>query len=275
MPPESEEIISDLLTGLRQKLRTQWREYRSQSYNQNTKGEAYEQALANLLTDYVGGAYDIRTRTAVIDDNLDCFELFTPAQNEIDVVATFPQATPQIVFQSQGMTWVPYHGVAFICEVKSRLTTTALRNDLEKTGKLQQIEREGSFGVTIGGNMTVNHQLKCLVYDDSSNVNEETMVEILEENLEAWDLVLLVEEDMIIAHPKLPFTETLENPLFMYTKSENKGSVLARNGLFWLLTYISVSIPHPPSLVTVNPLLQMLQNERFMELEDLTEENEE
>ena len=272
MPPEPEEIISDLLEGFRQQLRSRWQEYRNQSYNQNTKGAAYEQALAKFLTEYMGGAFDIRTRTAVVDDELECFNLFTPAQNEIDVVATFPQARPQIVFESEGMMWVPYRGVAFVCEVKSRMTTTALRDDLEKTRKLSQIEREDGFGVTIGGSTNVDHQLKCLVYDDASAVNDDTKIEILENNMEAWDLVLLVEDDIIIAHPELPFSENLNHPLYANGTSD-KGIVYARNGLLWFLAYLCVSVPHPPTVTTVNPLLQMVHREAYHELEKQIEES--
>lgn len=272
MTTEPEQIISNLLDGLRQKLRSRWQEYRRQSYNQNTKGAAYEEALAKLLTDYVGGAYDIRTRTAVIDDELKCLDLFTPAQNEIDVVAVFPQSRPQIVFESEGMTWVPYHGVAFVCEVKSSLTTTALRDDLEKTAKLQQIERDEGFGVTISGSANVDHQLKCLVYDKASSVSDETLIEILEDNLNAWDLVLLVEDDEIIANPNLPFSETLNHPLYAYGESESEGIVYAPNGLLWFLAFISVSIPHPPTITTVNPLLQMVHREALQEAEEMAEE---
>lgn len=272
MPPEPDDIVSDLLDGLRQKLRSQWQEYRRQSYNQNTKGAAYEEALAKLLTDYLGGAYNIRTRTAILDDELKCLDIFTPAQNEIDVVAVFPQARPQIVFETEGMTWVPYHGVAFICEVKSSLTTTALREDLQKTAKLQEIEREEGFGVTIGGSANVDHQLKCLVYDKSSSVSEETLLDILESKKEAWDLVLLVEDDEIIANPDLPFAETLKHPLYAYGESENEGLVHAPNGLLWFLAFISVSIPHPPAITTVNPLLQMVHREATQTVIELAEE---
>lgn len=278
MSPEPNDVISDLLDGLRDRLRSRWEEYRRQSYNPNTKGAAYEKALANFLRDYVGGAYNIQTRTAVIDDELECFDLFTPAQNEIDVVAVFPQSRPQIVFESEGMTWVPYHGVAFICEVKSTLSTTALRDDLEKTAKLQQIERENGFGVTIGGSTNVDHQLKCLVYDNSSSVSDETLIEILEDNLNAWDLLLMVEDDEIIANPNLPFTDTLNNALYAYGASEEKGLVYAPNGLLWFLTFICVSIPHPPSITTVNPLLQMVHREAVQNIPEIgaqmSEENE-
>lgn len=267
MSQDPDIVISNLLDGLRQRLRSRWEAYRKQSYNQNTKGAAYEEALAKFLTEYVGGAYDIRTRTAVVDNDLRCFDLFTPAQNEIDVVAIFPQAKPQIVFESEGMTWVPYYGVAFICEVKSSLTTTALRDDLDKTEKLQQIERENGFGVTIGGKSNVNHQLKCLVYDKSSSVSHDTLTEILEENLDAWDLVLLVENDEVIANPNLPFSDTLKHPLYAHGESEDEGLVYAPNGLLWFLAFISVSIPHPPSLTTINPLLQMVHHEALRDLQ--------
>lgn len=256
------EIINELLEGLRNRLRSQWREYRKQSYNPNSKGAAYEKALANLLRDYVGGTYDIRTRTAVIDDSLECFNIFSPSENEIDVVAIFPQSKPQVVFEADNLSWIPYHGVAFICEVKSALTTTALRDDLAKTGKLAEIEREDGFGVTIGGSTTVNYQLKCLVYDEVKSVSIDTIYDILEQNIDAWDLLLLVERNELIANPKLPFSETAGKPLYCH-KNTDAGLVHVHNGLLWFLAYISVSIDYPPSISTVTPLLEMIHREAF------------
>lgn len=253
-------IIRELLNGLRNDLRSDWREYRSQSYNPNSKGAAYEQALAKLLENYLGGTYDIRTRTAVIDDSLKCFDLFSPSQNEIDVVAVFPQSKPQIVFESNNMSWVPYHGVAFICEVKSALTTTALRDDLDKTGKLSEMEREGGFGVTIGGGVTVDYQLKCLVYDEVQSVSTETIYDILEQNKDAWELVLLVEENELIANPKLPFSETVDQPLYRYENTES-DLVHLPNGILWFLVYISISIDYPPTISTIEPIFQMMHKE--------------
>ncbi len=252
--------INNLLDGLRNRLKSQWEESRKQSFNSNVKGASYEKTLANFLQEYIGGTYDIYTRIAVIDRKLKCFDLFTPGQNEIDVVASFPQAKPQIVFELEEMTWVPYYGVAFICEVKSELSTTALKEDLKKTGKLSKMERTSEFGVSLKTDSSVEYQLKCLVYDKAPSIDIETVYKILEKNMENWDLVLIVEKDVLLVHPDLPFGERLKNPLF-YVKVTDRGIVHASNGLIWFLLFLSVSIDYPPSIVTVNSITNML----FME----------
>lgn len=256
----SPEIVNELLNGLRERLKSRWKECRKQSFSPNTKGAAYEKALANFLKDYIGGVYNIHTRTAIIDDELKCFDLFSIEENEFDIVATYKQSKPQIIFEAESMKWVPYNAVPFICEVKSSLSTSNLRSDLEKTTKLSKIEREGGFGVTIGGNMTVDYQLKFLVYDEAPSIDMKTVYDILEENMEGWELVLLVEDDELIANPRLPFSKILSD---FAPKKTDSGIVHSSNGLIWFLTYISVSIVHPPAITTVRPILNMMNYEFF------------
>ncbi|MGV9200464.1 MAG: DUF6602 domain-containing protein [Promethearchaeia archaeon] len=254
------EIIKRLLDGLSNRLRSQWEEYRRQRVSSDAKGDSYENSLADFLKEYLGGTYDFHTKAAIIDEKLECFNLFSSKQNEFDVVAKFSQCKPQFIFKLEDMEWIPYNGVAFICEVKSSLNSTNLKDDLEKTGKLSEIEREEMRGVTIEGDMTVDHQLKCLVYDDSISITKETIFETLENNMDSWDLILLVDMDELIVNPKLPFSSKVRNSIHCL-KTRASDIILLPNGLIWFLTFLSVSIPHPPSLTVVNPILNMVQKE--------------
>lgn len=266
---EGSEYIDEMLENLEEALKSDWREYRRQSFNANTKGAAYEKALAALLTEYLGEVFEIRTRTAIIDRELDCFQKLSPGQNEIDIVASFKQSKPHIVFESQDMTWVPYNGVAFVCEVKSELKTTSLREDLAKLNKLRELGVDPSdrFGVLISGDSTVQHQMMTLAYDKSSEVSEESLVDILENNLTTWDLVLLVEEDVLIANPNLPFSQQVGVEMedgrkmnFNGTTIGDEDLMMYPSGFLWFLSYICTSIPHPPVVQTINPLIAMFED---------------
>lgn len=278
--PEKDVRINELLDGFEERLRTQWKFYRQQAYNANTKGAAYESAFAELLKDYFGGIYDIRTRAAVIDHDLRCFEVFdNPQQNEIDVVAVSKQAKPRFVFQANQMQWVPYNGVSFACEVKSKLSTSDLRGDLNKLHKLRQLTgEEGRQLIPMGFNsdLSVNHQLLCLIYDDSSAVNVDTAAGILREHIEDWDLVLLVNEDKLIINPSLPIGQTpldeddvpedlepAEAALMKWdiaNQHSSEGLLILEDGFLRFIINLSLSIPFSPAVETATPLLMMLHH---------------
>lgn len=241
-----------LFNGFKNQLRSKWKDYRDQSFNQNTKGYAYEKALSDLLTDYFGGVFDIHTRAAIIDTNTKCFDYFTLGENEFDVIATFKQAKPQIVFEQNEMRWLPYNSVAFICETKSKLDSSSLTDDLEKVKKLRKISVsfENRFGVTITGKYTAKHQLNFLVYDRTS-IAQKTLLQKTQDNLSAWDAILLVEEDNILVNPKLPYSNILP-------KVESIS--ISGNGLVHFIGLISGSVPHPTSVNTINTLFNLMRD---------------
>lgn len=261
---ERSEQIYNLITGFSNQLSQEWEQYTTQAYNSNTKGAAYEKALARLLEDYFGGVYDIHTRTAIIDEELECFHVFdNPQQNEIDVVAVSKNSKPRLVFRVDQMQWVPYNSVPFICEVKSNLTTDGLRSDLEKTQKLRKLtpeERRTRTPLTFNRELAVEHQVLTLVYNDSERVSDSTLTQILSENLDSWDLVLLAQEDAIIVNPKMPIGSrpTTEDDLpdeagpalqdtfdwILSRERSSNGLLIEEEGLLKFIFVLSVSIPY-------------------------------
>jgi hypothetical protein len=269
-----------LLNGVREKLQTQWQQHRKQSFNNNTKGAAYEKALRGFLLEYFEGIYKIQTRTAVIDQYLECFEVFSSGQSELDVVATFRQAVPGIVFQSGDMKWVPYDAVSFICEVKSELTKPSLVDDIEKLEKVNSLDiKETRFdrdsgrskltkwdsGDTIVRDLSVDHPLRCLVYDEES-ISAEFLLEYAASKSDQWDLILLVDEDVILVSPNLPFAEgwydnaKVDNEEFDI-KELLPETVVLSDGLIWFIILLSVSIPRPKPFDTTPALLGLVQGE--------------
>jgi hypothetical protein len=276
-----------IVEGFSEKLRTQWAQHRRQSFNTNTKGKAYEEALRGFLDEYFEGIYDIETRVAVIDAPLNCFDVLTSGENEIDVVATFRQAVPRIILESGDMLWVPWDAVAFICEVKSSLTKGALEDDLEKLAKLNELgpetpnrrfpQHSGRTKLTTGEepnketiarDASVEHQLKCLVYDEY-NTSYESLFEIVHEFTDIWDLILIVDEDVLLISPELPFAEGWQS---RYTYDFGDGDVVdigerlpdvvaLPDGLVWFVLLISMSIPRPVPFDTSSSLMQLVQKE--------------
>ncbi|WP_336363181.1 DUF6602 domain-containing protein [Halalkalicoccus salilacus] len=201
-----------LFEKIQEQLRHDWKQWRD--IYANSKGLTYEQSLANFLESYFGGVYDINTRVATIDSELRCFEVFNFVQgnDEIDLVASFKEAKPKIMFETGSgageLKWVPYVAVAFICEVKSQLTKQAIESDFDKLKSISQLNPtiKNRFKASMGGKYTIWDPLQCLVYDRES-IADETLDNILMKNQEHWHMVLIVENDTLILNRSLPFSE--------------------------------------------------------------------
>lgn len=271
-----------IIEGCNQQLRDQWRQHRKQSFNANTKGATYETTLKKFLDNYYSDIYNIYTRTAVVDRDLECFDTFDAGESELDVVACFKQAVPGIILESGDMRWVPYDGVAFVCEVKSKLTTSSLESDLEKLAKLNNLGRDHPSrrfdpkrtGQTKmhwdGGRVktTTNRQLKCLVYDESS-ISPESLMEKLQVDTKIWDLVLVVEDDIILASPNLPFVDgwydRFEIPVDIEELDDDAellpDVLVLPEGVLWFILLIGISVPRPSPFDATQALLQLVQRE--------------
>lgn len=268
-----------LFERIQEQLQHDWKEIRK--VYANSKGSTYEQSLADFLTSYFGGVYDVNTKAAVIDPNLLCFDVFdfVRGDDEIDLVASFSNAKPRIVFETgkgKGkLSWVPFEGVAFICEVKSQLTKQALTDDFKKLKSISEISAslEDRFGPMITGDYTISDPLQCLVYDKES-IADETLEEILTSNYSDWHMVLIVENDVLLLNRNIPISEIFvpssqmfgpenmpEIPPHMLAEIEEEWDVdvdpdiiTLDNGLFWFLIALSASIPDPLSVNTANSL---------------------
>lgn len=258
MHPDAQQLIQ----GFENALRSEWRQFREQSFNANTKGEAYEIALMNLLDQYFGSVLKFRNRSKMVDSELECFTLFSDGENEFDIVASYRATTPNIVFEIGEMTWVPYDGVSFVVEVKKNLTKTNFKADLEKLQKLSALrgDSSGRFHQHTRSAYSVNHQLRCLVYDEEE-ISDASKNELMEEYKDIWDLILIVENDEIYINSTLPILEFLFpddgdwSPHWIYTE----------NGLALFILAVAVSIPYPHTVYAADPILNLIGQQ-----EDLT-----
>lgn len=300
----AEDEINTLVEGIQQQLKQDWNQFRNQHHNPSNKGASYEEALSDFLDKYYSGVYETVTQTVIIDENLDVFESFDTArgEHEIDLVGLFRSARPRIVFEVGQMTYVPLIGAAFLCEVKSKIDSGRLEKDLKKLQKVSQLAKaeNRSFGVAQTGEYTINEQIKCLVYDENS-ISEEKMVDKLINYQNSWDLLLLVQDDILFVNSTLPIFNDIQGPVdfpadeldpeelsiivsdaddgsdvdpeLMAKAEDNLKRAVQRsrnfrsltNGLSWFLILLTASIPRPLGVDTADTIKNLLERSQETE----------
>jgi len=189
-----------ILENIEQKLKNRFNEIHKTFYNPNVKGANYERILAEFLTEYFGGVYDIHTRVALLDGDLRALEIFSSGENEFDVVATFKTMCPRIVLEIGDMRYVPYDGVAFLVEVKQTLTKRSLEEDLSKLDKVSQLGYYWRECVTaeLTGRYKIDRPLRALFYHER-RTDDKVLADLLS-HYSSWDLLLVLSEDMLLAN---------------------------------------------------------------------------
>lgn len=131
--------IEEVSQGITKQFQDSFTTIRETHYNPNTKGYSYEKILKDFLEKYLGGILDFYVRSAILDSELKCFDIFGTRENEFDVIAMYKNASPKIVMEIQDTHFLSYDGVAFIVEVKQTLTKPSLEKDLKKLSKLSKL----------------------------------------------------------------------------------------------------------------------------------------
>lgn len=201
----------ELTRRFQTQLDHEWQRFRDIDANDTSRGSSYETELSNILESYLGSSYEIVTNCSIMDRDLECFDTFeTSGQNEFDVVSLFCQAIPRIVVEEGKIRWVPLPSIAFVCEVKSRVDKGRLSSDLDKLSTLRSLEGDPAdrFPTKMQGPSTVDRQIHCLVYDQASIAND-TFTELLAQSQNSWDMVLIVEENVLVVNETLPFQSEL------------------------------------------------------------------
>jgi len=151
------------------------------------------------------------------------------------------------------MYWVPYDGVGFICEVKCNPTKSNLEKDLTKLQKLVNLRTDPNerFRRPAMQAEAMTHQIHCLVNDENS-FSDESHRELFKEYPDAWDLVLIVNEDKLYINSTLPY---LNLCLIQVLAAHLNGHISIMDCLGPSLRYLfhfHILIVH-----TINPILKL------------------
>jgi hypothetical protein len=125
---QQSKVISD---AFKRQLTSKFEMYANIHYNYNTKGSYYEKVVASILNDYLGSRFEFHTRTQLIDASMQYIRVFEGKTSEVDVVGVFKNASPRIIISIGETHIVPYDATALLVEVKSKMDSNSLRNDLK------------------------------------------------------------------------------------------------------------------------------------------------
>lgn len=241
-------VSKEILLSMDKGLKGDFEKIRGIHYNPNVKGGDYEKIVNKFLEAYFSGKYTLYMRCSLLDTELKIHDVFSPAENEFDVVATHKRITPQIVIDRNGSVTVPYDATAFIVEVKQTLTITNLSKDLHKYKKLGKVNFS-DMGPIISGNFTVEHPFKVLFYYEG-NLTEK-MIDKLIKSRKHWDILISFKPDILIASGELPLTKKL-------TKAE-PIAIYNQYCLAVMLYYLPATLPTPLGGNTANLIFNLLK----------------
>lgn len=232
---------STFLNGINQELKSKFEQIRPIFLNSNTKGGEYEKHIANIFHQYFGSRFDFHIRAHLLDAEMNYLELFSTGENEIDIIATFSNAVPKIVFKAGDTNCIAYDSVAFTVDVKARLDKGKLEKDLEKATKLSKLSKSppkiGSL--MYGGNFVLDRPLRFLFYYEP-HISEDELDRLLSMYYSVWDIIFIIGDNRIVLNRSLPAVNE------MMIEKKIDGPILSwgkNNTFIILLMIISTTIP--------------------------------
>jgi len=223
------EAMSSTTTG-------KFKEIREIHYNPNVKGGSYEVVVREFLANYLGGRFEFYNRCSLLDTKLHIHEVFSPNENEWDVVGTFRSVVPQVVLERAGAPIIPYDATALIVAVKQTLSLENLAKDLERYNRLRQVQFS-KFGLSCFGDYSVGQPMRLLFYYEGQ-VGQKQKEALLNEDA-SWDLLISFSEQSFVANRAVPLAAKL------LSQSSLALLHVTEHALPWLLLFISASLPFP------------------------------
>ena len=217
LPPEKIKYVNveeagNLLDAIEENLKTEFEKIGREKYNPSTKGSDIEEVLSAFLREYLNGAFDFLTKVGLLDAECTIHEYLKETSNEFDIVAIYRDSIPKVVFKRR---LIPYDSVAFIVEVKKKLTLPFIRADLKKFEKLNNIRISKKHE-----NSMLTRPLRALFYCESQ-IDTDKLKAILSDNEESWDLCVILDKDVVILNRNLPLKQFLSKSYVNHWEGKN------------------------------------------------------
>lgn len=256
-----EKQVKELVEAMNSEIESDFSRFRELPHNPDSKGSSYEEELQNLLQNYFGGSYNFYTKPAILDEDLNVFDIFDTArgEQEFDVAGMYKQSKPQVVFDIGEMTYLPLPGIAQVFEIKSRLTKPNIEKDLEKLGKLKQLlneEDRAPSGMSYEGGLS--RPALCLIYDENQ-ISDDVLSTLLQES-KNWDLLLDIESNVLHLNNTTSLAE--ENLKRAYDEEPVKNFYSVPYGFVNFPVALSAIVNEPVGGIdSSGPLITLLQKQ--------------
>ena len=255
-----------LIRNAIQQVKNRFEEIRRSNYNPNTKGYNYEKICKEFFEIYLGSLYEFHIRASVVDYEGKYNVVFKQGENEFDVVATYKTAIPKIVLEVGDSKFIPLDAVAFIAEIEQTLDKNRLKKDLEKFKKLSTLPvSRDRIGTLIWKSRKGDKWKEKFIKEDvpipkisiyyERKINEQSLTKTLNSYKGYWDAIVLVKDEILLLNPDSVLNYGFKSDQIIHKK----------DSLFWLLILISLSLPIPIRVLTVNFFINSLLSEAEME----------
>jgi hypothetical protein len=241
------------IDAIHSRLQDEFERYKDIHYNPNTKGANYEKVIADLLKDYLGAKFNIHNRSQLIDANMDYLANFDRGSVEVDIIGTFKTAVPNLILKIVDTELIPYDAVGFLVEVAKKMEKEKLEEDLTKLQKIGRLAITANrFGLTVGGNYLVDRPLRILFYVEN-DIAENTLNQLLVQFYDAWDAVMILNENKILVNMSLKFAKALSPDQPETIKILGWGG----NAFMMLLLIILTTTPTPLSVNVIQTFINL------------------
>lgn len=185
------------LNKIEKETRSQFEIIKKEHYNPGTKGYDFEETLKDFYSRYLSEAYNFFVRRPILDINLKVETVFKRT-NEFDIVATYKNSVPRLIYKIRNTEFIPYDSVAFITEVKQTLTKRDLKKDLKKLQKLNELETGNPFKYLPFPYLRSRPERILFYYERKAR--ESSIIELLGAYENSWDIVTILGDDVIFTN---------------------------------------------------------------------------
>ena len=234
----------DYLEKIEKETRDQFERIKQENYNANTKGFDLEETLADFYSSYLSEGYNFFIRQPILDINLKVEEILKRI-NEFDVIATYKNAIPRLIYKIKRREFIPYDSVAFITEVKQTLTKPFLKKDLEKFQKLNNLKIGSQFKY-LNFPYTRPRPERVLFYYERK-ASQSGIVDLLKQYQDSWDVMTILKDDVIFINDS---NYTSKNIMKRSGWGHEKGYPLLKTMLY--ATYPSPNLVNSWDLIIIN-----------------------
>ena len=233
----------DIIMAVEKHYLSRFKELYKLRYNPSIKGQGLELVMKEFLETYLGSIFDFQNHVALIDYEGKYYQIFSPGENEFDIVATYKTAVPKIAININNFKYILLDAVAFIIETKQDLTAQNLKHDLKKLSNLSLLPiHPKRMSIHMSGKYTINQTyIPKILFYINKKISEKTLSYSLSTYTNAWDFLAIVP----VQTEDICSSTLIINPKLGLSKRKNEIIVIKGFALTKLICLLLLILPLP------------------------------